>query len=135
MPIKLGQDLASLSCMLGGWLGLLFVLTRRPRGWLLFAAALLVYPVSKYRHAIEPELFAALRLFRICLMERDSRTHTPQSMTSRAGRRGMPIKPNRKLSTPSAKLGRLCAGKASRQTEQANPQVDEIEVCVQIQLD
>ncbi len=49
---------------LGGWLGLLFVLTRRPRGWLLFAAALLVYPVpyyfvypvSKYRHAIEPEL-------------------------------------------------------------------------------
>jgi len=39
-------------------------LTRRPRGWLLFAAALLVYPlpyyfaypVSKYRHAIEPEL-------------------------------------------------------------------------------
>jgi 4-amino-4-deoxy-L-arabinose transferase-like glycosyltransferase len=47
-----------------GWLGLLFVLTRRPRGWLLFAAALLiyplpyyfVYPVSKYRHAIEPEL-------------------------------------------------------------------------------
>ena len=49
---------------LGGWLGLLFVLTRRPRGWLLFAAALLVYPVpyyvvypvAKYRHAIEPEL-------------------------------------------------------------------------------
>src|SRR6266481_3717820 len=49
---------------LGGWLGLLFVLTRRPRGWLLFASALLVYPVpyyfvypvSKYRHAIEPEL-------------------------------------------------------------------------------
>ena len=47
-----------------GWLGLLFVLTRRPRGWLLFAAALLVYPipyylaypVAKYRHAIEPEL-------------------------------------------------------------------------------
>jgi len=49
---------------LGGWLGLLFVLTRRPRGWQLYAAALLVYPVpyyfvypvSKYRHAIEPEL-------------------------------------------------------------------------------
>jgi 4-amino-4-deoxy-L-arabinose transferase-like glycosyltransferase len=47
-----------------GWLGLLFVLTRRPRGWLLFAAALIVYPapyyfsyaVAKYRHAIEPEL-------------------------------------------------------------------------------
>ena len=51
-----------LSCT--GWLGLLFVLTRRPRGWILFAAALVVYPVpyylsycsSKYRHAIEPEL-------------------------------------------------------------------------------
>ena len=47
-----------------GWLGLLFVLTRRPRGWLLFAAALIIYPapyyfsyaVAKYRHAIEPEL-------------------------------------------------------------------------------
>lgn len=49
---------------LAGWLGLLFALTRRPRGWFLFAAALLVYPVpyyfvypvAKYRHAIEPEL-------------------------------------------------------------------------------
>lgn len=49
---------------LGGWLGLLFVLTRRPRGWILFASALiaypnpyyLAYPVAKYRHAIEPEL-------------------------------------------------------------------------------
>lgn len=47
-----------------GWLGLLFVLTRRPPGWLLYAGALLVYPVpyylaypqAKYRHAIEPEL-------------------------------------------------------------------------------
>ena len=47
-----------------GWLGLLFLLTRRPRGWLLLASALLVYPlpyyvvypVAKYRHAIEPEL-------------------------------------------------------------------------------
>jgi 4-amino-4-deoxy-L-arabinose transferase-like glycosyltransferase len=47
-----------------GWLGLLFALTRRPRGWLLFAAALLVYPIpyylaypnAKYRYAIEPEL-------------------------------------------------------------------------------
>ena len=49
---------------LGGWLGLLFVLTRRPRGWLLFSAALIVYPipyyvvypVAKYRHAVEPLL-------------------------------------------------------------------------------
>jgi 4-amino-4-deoxy-L-arabinose transferase-like glycosyltransferase len=47
-----------------GWLGLLFVFTRHPRGWLLFAAALIVYPIPyylaypvvKYRHAIEPEL-------------------------------------------------------------------------------
>ena len=47
-----------------GWLGLLFALTRRPRGWNLYAAALLVYPlpyyfvypVAKYRHAIEPVL-------------------------------------------------------------------------------
>lgn len=51
-----------LSCT--GWLGLLFVLTRRPRGWVLFAAPLFLYPVpyylsycsSRYRHAIEPEL-------------------------------------------------------------------------------
>ncbi len=47
-----------------GWLGLLFAVTRRPRGWILFAAALLVYPLpyyfvypaAKYRHAIEPAL-------------------------------------------------------------------------------
>ncbi len=47
-----------------GWLGLLFVFTRRPRGWLLYAAALIIYPIPyylaypvvKYRHAIEPEL-------------------------------------------------------------------------------
>jgi hypothetical protein len=47
-----------------GWLGLLFVLTRRPLGWLPFAAALVIYPipyylaypVAKYRYAIEPEL-------------------------------------------------------------------------------
>jgi hypothetical protein len=40
------------------------VLTRRPRGWPLFVSALVVYPipyyfvypVAKYRHAIEPEL-------------------------------------------------------------------------------
>lgn len=47
-----------------GWLGLLFVLTRTPPGWLLYAAALLVYPAPyylayphpRYRYAIEPEL-------------------------------------------------------------------------------
>jgi hypothetical protein len=47
-----------------GLLGLIFILTRRPRGWILFAVPLLVYPVPyylaypfvKYRHAIEPEL-------------------------------------------------------------------------------
>src|SRR5256885_10293687 len=51
-----------LSC--AGWLGLIFVLTRRVRGALLYATPLLIYPipyylsycVSKYRHAIEPEL-------------------------------------------------------------------------------
>ena len=51
-----------LSC--AGWLGLIFVLTRRVRGRFLYAATLIVYPVpyylsycvSKYRHAIEPEL-------------------------------------------------------------------------------
>ncbi|MGB7494852.1 MAG: hypothetical protein WBW05_10650 [Candidatus Acidiferrum sp.] len=49
---------------LAGWLGLLFALTRRPRGWFLYAAALLIYPAPyylsypqpKYRYAIEPEL-------------------------------------------------------------------------------
>jgi len=47
-----------------GWLGLFFALTRRPRGWVLYGAALLVYPLPyylayphhRYRHAIEPEL-------------------------------------------------------------------------------
>src|SRR3984893_4366602 len=51
-----------LSC--AGGLGLIFVLTRRVRGRFLYAATLIVYPVpyylsycvSKYRHAIEPEL-------------------------------------------------------------------------------
>jgi hypothetical protein len=45
-------------------LGTLFVLTRRPPGWVLFLGAVLVYPIPyyityanpKYRHAIEPEL-------------------------------------------------------------------------------
>jgi 4-amino-4-deoxy-L-arabinose transferase-like glycosyltransferase len=51
-----------LSCT--AWLGFLFILTRRPRGWILFAGPLLIYPLpydfsycsSKYRHAIEPEM-------------------------------------------------------------------------------
>jgi 4-amino-4-deoxy-L-arabinose transferase-like glycosyltransferase len=46
------------------WLGLFFALTRRPRGWTLYGAALLFYPLPyylayphhRYRHAIEPEL-------------------------------------------------------------------------------
>jgi hypothetical protein len=46
------------------WPGMLFVLTRRPPGWLLFSAALIVYPIpyylaypnAKYRYAIEPEM-------------------------------------------------------------------------------
>lgn len=51
-----------LSCT--AWMGFLFILTRRPRGWILFAGPLLIYPLpydfsycaSKYRHAIEPEM-------------------------------------------------------------------------------
>jgi 4-amino-4-deoxy-L-arabinose transferase-like glycosyltransferase len=47
-----------------GLLGLIFALTRRPRGWFLFLAALMIYPIPyylaypsvKYRHAIEPLL-------------------------------------------------------------------------------
>jgi hypothetical protein len=47
-----------------GWRGLLFVLTKRPSGWLLYAAAVLVYqvpyylayPHAGYRYAIEPQL-------------------------------------------------------------------------------
>ena len=58
-----------------GWLGLLFVFTRRPRGWLLFAVALIVYPVPyylaypvvKYRHAIEPELLL-LSVYLACVL-------------------------------------------------------------------
>jgi 4-amino-4-deoxy-L-arabinose transferase-like glycosyltransferase len=46
------------------WLGLIFVFTRRPFGWQLYAACLVVYPlpyyfvypVAKYRYAIEPEM-------------------------------------------------------------------------------
>jgi len=51
-----------LSCT--AWLGLIFVLTRRVRGRFLYASTLIIYPktyylaycVSKYRHAIEPEM-------------------------------------------------------------------------------
>lgn len=49
---------------LAAWLGLIFLLTRRPSGWLLYSACMivypmpyyLVYPVAKYRYAIEPEM-------------------------------------------------------------------------------
>lgn len=45
-------------------IGILFVLTRRPPGWVLYVATVVVYPLpyyvtyanAKYRHAIEPEL-------------------------------------------------------------------------------
>ena len=47
-----------------GLLGLIFALTRRPPGWVLYFAVVMVYPIPyyltyvnpKYRHAIEPEL-------------------------------------------------------------------------------
>jgi 4-amino-4-deoxy-L-arabinose transferase-like glycosyltransferase len=46
------------------WLGLIFVLTRRPPGWFLYACSMVVYPLPyyfvypapKYRHAIEPAM-------------------------------------------------------------------------------
>jgi len=46
------------------WLGMIFVLTRQPRGWTLYAACLMVYPlpyyfvypIAKYRYAIETEM-------------------------------------------------------------------------------
>jgi hypothetical protein len=59
-----------------GWLGLLFVLTRRPPGWLLYAAARVVYavpyyfvyPQARYPHAIGPELLllGVCRVFTLC---------------------------------------------------------------------
>jgi 4-amino-4-deoxy-L-arabinose transferase-like glycosyltransferase len=66
-----------------GWLGLLFVLTRRPRGWLLFAAAPVVYPipyyfvfpVSKYRYAIEPELLL-LSVYLVFVLWNEIRSYT-----------------------------------------------------------
>jgi hypothetical protein len=47
-----------------GLVGLLLVLTRRPRGWLLFLGSILLYPIpyyltypaARYRYALEPEL-------------------------------------------------------------------------------
>ena len=47
-----------------GWVGFLLVLTRRPRGWLLFLGSMLLYPIpyyltypmARYRYALEPEL-------------------------------------------------------------------------------
>ena len=46
------------------WLGWIFLLTRRPRGWVLYSACMvayplpyyIVYPIAKYRYAIEPEM-------------------------------------------------------------------------------
>jgi len=43
---------------------MIFILTRQPRGWVLYAACLMVYPlpyyfvypIAKYRYAIEPEM-------------------------------------------------------------------------------
>lgn len=74
-----------------GWLGLIFVLTRRPRGWFLYLACLLVYPapyyfvypIAKYRYAIEPEMLllslylAAILWSEITLVR--GRSHQTQS--------------------------------------------------------
>jgi 4-amino-4-deoxy-L-arabinose transferase-like glycosyltransferase len=69
-----------------GWLGLLFVFTRRPRGWLLLAAALVVYPipyylaypVAKYRHAIEPELLL-LSVYLVAVLWKEFRARSHRS--------------------------------------------------------
>lgn len=58
-------------------LGLLFVLTRRPPGWVLYLGAVLAYPVpyyityanAKYRHAIEPELALLGAYFLVVIYE------------------------------------------------------------------
>jgi len=63
-----------------GWLGLLFAWTRRPRGWILYTAALVVYPlpyyfvypVAKYRHAIEPALLL-LAVYLVSVLWAESR--------------------------------------------------------------
>jgi 4-amino-4-deoxy-L-arabinose transferase-like glycosyltransferase len=49
---------------LTAWLGMIFLLTRQPRGWLLYTACVVIYPlpyyfiypIAKYRYAIEPEM-------------------------------------------------------------------------------
>jgi 4-amino-4-deoxy-L-arabinose transferase-like glycosyltransferase len=78
-----------LSCT--GWLGLIFILTRRVRGWFLYASALIVYPVpyylsycvSKYRHAIEPELLL-LSVYLAFVIWGEIRNITAKSGTPRA---------------------------------------------------
>lgn len=70
------------------WLGMIFLLTRRPRGWLLYVACLLVYPlpyyfvypIAKYRYAIEPEMlllsvFLAAVLLSELQLARESSKH------------------------------------------------------------
>lgn len=66
------------------WLGLLFLLTRRPRGWILYAACLFVYPlayyfvypVAKYRYAIEPEMLLLSAYLAKVLWNELSATHS-----------------------------------------------------------
>ena len=74
-----------------GLLGLLFAITRRPRGWLLFAMALLVYPIpyylsfptARYRHTLEPLLLLlAAYLVSVIWIELQVRNHRRHASVS-----------------------------------------------------
>ena len=72
---------------LTAWLGFIFLLTRRPRGWFLYLGCLVVYPipyylvyvVPKYRHAIEPEMLL-LSVYLVAVLWSETR----QAVRSRA---------------------------------------------------
>jgi 4-amino-4-deoxy-L-arabinose transferase-like glycosyltransferase len=73
-----------------GLLGLLFALTRRPPGWFLFLAALMIYPIPyylaypsvKYRHAIEP-LLLLLSAFLISVLWKEIAVHRSLKLSTR----------------------------------------------------
>jgi 4-amino-4-deoxy-L-arabinose transferase-like glycosyltransferase len=85
-----------LSC--AGLLGLLFVLTRRPRGWFPYAASMIIYPApydlafpsARYRHAIEPQLLL-LSVYLASVLWGEIRLMTERLIASRQGRE--PVQP------------------------------------------
>jgi hypothetical protein len=85
-----------LSC--AGLLGLLFVLTRRPRGWFHYAASMIIYPApydlafpsARYRHAIEPQLLL-LSVYLASVLWGEIRLMTERLIASRQGRE--PVQP------------------------------------------